>query len=402
MDDERNNQMAIVQGRMQKEFKQFNNFCTVSQSRFNKNQEGEATFLFQLLEQRLFKHTPLLKGFFARKVYDYLHHTDIDDEINVLYAQVLPFCLETSMTVQYYHNQILDRKGGIITPVSINNNLILSNLLEHSLQDYVEEKLPRSTSTIVNHHLRVIQKVVDLGQLIEKQNNLYTNYRDQVYGIEQHPWLGYVDHTVIQEVQAIIVGVAPELEGSKFLEWYLQRIFLTGAFIYPETVRMIAELSGGNPRSIQNLEHFAGLYGMMVQIVNDLCDLVPSTFNANSPTKGQTDAYSDLKTKNITLPLLLHLKNQADGYVKQHLESRANILTPSNEWKALKELFNSKSIAKTRESIVQLRKRSVSLLDKDKGNPNYSLFVNMCDFAYSNTFEHFYRRLRRQKPNFLS
>lgn len=392
MDENRHNEMVGVQLKTQEEFEKFRVFCASSLSRFT-TQEGESSFLFELLKQRVYDSTPLLKAYVTRKIYDYLEQKSIDTEVNEIYAQVLPFVMEAIMTIQYYDNQILDRKAGVNTPELINNNLILGNLLRQNLLEYLEAVLPASFFEVIQRHLRLMLKIVDLGQLAEKQNNLYPNYRDKVYGMQwNEKVLKFLDQEVIAEVKGIILNVAPELTGSTFLDWYLKRIFFSGAFIYPQTTRMILALLGKNARDQHELLHFFGLYGMMMQIINDVTDLVPSEVSKDLIAKHRTDAFSDLKTQNVTLPLLIHLENQKGGWVREKLEQNVSELTETDEMTILKELFSTACIEKTQKIGKAIANKARALLDSQ--NPHTFLFKDMCNIA---NFNQSYKRLAEIK-----
>lgn len=395
MDSHNYNEMLGMKKEIQDEYQAFEDFFSSSLNRFTIQQEGEPSFLFSLLKRRVFHGNPVLKAYFTRKIYDYIKLKSIEEEADALFSRVLPFGIEALMAIQYYDNQILDRKGRVTTPALINNNLILSHLLQQNLLEYLETRLPGSAFNLVARDFRLILKIVDIGQLTEKQNNLFSNYRGNTYGLQWNEKVcEYIDDMVLQEVKDIILNIAPELNGSTFLDWYLRRIYFTGAFIYPQFVKLIAKLLGEEATNHRSLVHFSGLYGMFLQIVNDLTDFIPSDESAQSVVKNQTDAFSDMNTKNITLPLLIHLEQQKDGSVRNYLENKETRLTREEEWTVLKSLISSGSVDKTRKIIVNLCTALKKLLDKE--NKNYPLFANMCDFAYSNKFENFYGRYLRR------
>ena len=383
MNENRHNEMVGVQLKTQKEFEKFRVFCASSLNRFT-TQGGEPSFLYSLLEKRMYGRTPVLKAYFTRKIYDYLAWPAMDESSNELFGQVLPFFMETAMTIQYYDNQILDRKGGVINAELINNNLILNNLLRECLWEYLEASLPPREFTIVNKHLRLILRMVDVGQLTEKKNNLFPNYLNNVYDIEWNERvLMHLDQKVIADIKGIILCIAPELEnGTAFLDWYLKRIFFSGAFIYPETTRMILKLIEKEDQDHYKLLHFSSLYGMMMQIVNDITDLVPSAVTKHSVVKRRTDAFSDLKTKNVTLPFLIHLENQEGGFVREKFEQVGFELTGKDELEVLKELFSTSSIEKTQTIGKRLAHEARSFLDE--ANPNTGHFKDMCNIANFN------------------
>lgn len=379
MKESRYNEMVGVQRKTQLEFEKFRIFCSSSLNRFT-TQEGESSFAFKLLEEKMYDRTPLLNAYFTRKAFDYLIKGFIDDEVEDIYAQVLPFVMEATTTIQYYNNQILDHKAGVNTPELINNNLILNNLLRECLWGYLEATLPSLEFNTINKHLRLILRMVDVGQLTEKKNNLFSNYRDNVYAVEWNEGvLMHLDQKVIADVKGVILDIAPELTGSTFLDWYLKRIFFSGAFIYPQTTRMILELLGKNAENHHELLHFSGIFGMLMQIINDVTDLVPSEVSKGSIGKHRTDAFSDLKTQNITLPLLIHLENQKGGLIREKLEQSVYEFTETDEMNILKELFSTECIEKTKKIGKGIAHKARALLDLQ--NPNTFLFKDMCNIA---------------------
>lgn len=388
MKGKRHDEMVGVQRKAQQELVKFKAFCASSLNRFTK-QEGKPSFLFKLLENRLYQETPVLKAYFTRKAFDYLRQGYIDDDVNVIYSQVLPFALEALMAIQYYDNQILDRKGGVTTTEAINDNLILGNLLRENLLDYLDEVLSNEDFALVQRHIHLILKIVDTGQLTEKLNNLYPNYRDKDYNLQWgNKEISLLDSSAVEMANAIILEVVPALKGSNFLDWYLKRIFFSGAFIYPQTARMLMELHGDNKAEYAELLQFSSLYGLMMQIVNDVTDLVPTKDSKNSAVKQPNDAFSDLKSQNVTLPLLIHLETKKDGLVRKMMEEKQMELTANEEMNILKELFSTKCIEKTQDIGKCIADKTRAILPLS--NPNTLLLNDMCNIA---NYNRHYKRL---------
>lgn len=352
-------------------------------------------FKFDLLEKRLKAKRPLLKAFFSAKVYHYLCNISLEDALDhKLYNQLIPLMMEVIMTIQYYENQFLDGKGGVTTHHLVEANRNLGVSLRMLSIEYLKEypAIAEGQRRIIIKYFEEILRVVEYGQWTERYNNLYENYYTNLY---KFGWgtgmLKKLDNEVIEHVQSIIIKNVPELNNKiDFLSWYLKRIFFAGAYTYIGIVHMLSDLLNAQKKDTPLLK-FAAYYGMLMQIVNDLTDFVPTDYNAPNTTKDKSDTFNDLKTKNVTLPILVYLvSSNKDSLLKKKLVAEESELLEVEEYEILHELISSKTIDKTLDICIQIKEHIISVLDKE--NINTSLLNNLCDVVHTNKFTNFLRK----------
>jgi geranylgeranyl pyrophosphate synthase len=280
------------------------------------------------------------------------------------FERQLPFILEVIISVQYYHNQILDRKGGVTTHAAINDNLIMGNLLKDQLYRYIDNLgLEDADRKKVIRSVRSIFEYVDIGQYIEKSCNTYEVYCS---GQWSHPFGNLdalVDANCIREVTEVIQSVHP-IKRTDYLHIYLQRIYLTNAVLFIKATGLIATLLDVDPDVQHQADRFAGLFGMMQQIMNDNCDMVPSTMASGTVEKHCTDAFSDLRNRNITLPILLHIQRRNKGMIADYLKNTALEL---NERIAFQQLCAGFSIYYSIDCGKCLRNKLIAYLSPQGG-----------------------------------
>lgn len=236
------------------------------------------------------------------------------------FEQQLPFILEVIISVQYYHNQILDRKGGVTTHAAINDNLIMGNLLKDQLYRYIDNLgLEDADRKKVIRSVRSIFEYVDIGQYIEKSCNTYEVYCS---GQWSHPFVNLdalVDADCIGEVTDVIQSVHP-IQRTDYLHIYLQRIYLTNAVLFKIATGLIAALLDVDREVQLQAGRFAGVFGMMQQVVNDNSDWVPSRFQESTVEKGCGDVFCDLNNKIVTMPTIIHFERNTDGKILAQYE----------------------------------------------------------------------------------
>jgi len=335
---------------------------------------------FSLLEYKLKEGLPL-RGYFSRKVYQYVvsYHSHQDDPASeLIFFRKLPFLLEVVMTIQYYHNQILDGKAGVTGRAAISKNLLLANILKEELYCYIRETFGTHSQT-VEHYIRQIFRLVDFGQLMEATYNRYTNYlQDKLPKI-----LLSSEHTIPEAVQNTLLNlINHSSEKRSFLKVYLQRIYLTSAILFKLAAELICKiLNGNNPDT--DFTNFITYYGVMLQIVNDNCDFVPSKYEEKTVGKRAFDSFSDLKNKNVTLPIFLHLNERKKGPIRQFLQM-GKLRTTNWEACLFNEMIRSKIIFKAIDIGKEIGALAKSYLDKE--NPHAWAFDDMVDISVFNRF----------------
>ncbi|MBL7794337.1 MAG: polyprenyl synthetase family protein [Saprospiraceae bacterium] len=296
------------------------------------------------------------------------------------FEQQLPFILEVIISVQYYHNQILDRKGGVTTHAAINDNLIMGNLLKDQLYRYIDNLgLEDTDRKKVVQSVRSIFEYVDIGQYIEKSCNTYEAYRS---GQWSHPFGNLdalVDANCIREVTEVIQSVHP-INRTDYLHIYLQRIYLTNAILFKKATTLIATLLEVDQEIQQRADQFAGLFGMMQQVVNDNCDFVPSIHGEVTIAKNKEDAFCDLKNKLITLPLLIYLQRRQQGPIYRYLES---VDESFDERACFNDMTRTTVIYYALAIVKKVKKLIIKKLD-DKD------LSQLCEVADNNRFYKYY------------
>ena len=379
IDSRRYFKMTDVQKAIQQEFEIFQQYSLVN--------GVESRKFYQLLYRRL-HGKPTLRAFFAVVIYDYLKaygHKAKGVPDSFFYRQ-FPFILEVIISIQYYHNQILDRKYGVDNHLSIGNNLNAANLLRDQLADYIEGSVQDKTvKGVVSRHVRKIFQYVDIGQYMERRCNRYNN------------WSGYLDlhHSFSETVEAFIdqhcIDLALDAIEKKtglsngqnlFFRRYFERIYLTNAAMYKVTSLILLELlNARNPGVV----HFSSLFGITKQVINDIADLIPSRKNPGTDSKRPKDAFADLRNCNVTLPLGFHLLAHPNGHIGKYLKNKGKMnWNEQLEETAFLECLQSHSVYQAIRTGKKLKRQAISCLDKS--NPEYELLLDMAGVADWNKY----------------
>ncbi|GJM34068.1 MAG: hypothetical protein DHS20C18_30690 [Saprospiraceae bacterium] len=307
--------------------------------------------VFQPLVKRI-EGTPI-RAFFVHKIYEEIkavHKRGLAFPKSrlkeTLFTQQLPLLFEGIISVQYLHNQILDQKHGVRSSAKIADNLLRANLLKDYLYEYVAAYIDPSVEKKVTACLRQAFRYVDIGQQMEKQWNTYEmfthpeNIPDTVLAPEVEQFIA------LEELTPFRAALQKELPREKweFADLYLQRIYLTCGALFILAVELITDLLGTPPSTSQRLKRFAVCYGLMRQLINDNADVVPSSLGLSTLNKFPEDAFSDIRNRNITLPLILHLSEQPNGPIGQWLASGATSLSPDQEATFVQTLQSSFAI----------------------------------------------------------
>lgn len=378
MNDYRAKEMLKVNRRIQKELEVFKSI--------NKDRTLAPAF-FKILESKVDGRS--LRAYYCFKLYEFLKGRSAVTHDASFFVKKLPFILEVIISIQYYHNQILDGKGGVITHSAINDNLILANLLKDHLYRYIDESVPENYRKLLAEQVRSIFECVDIGQYIEKHYNTYEAFISQEVPDElQNKINKLVKKTYIDEVAKTITNVYTiRKENISYLRTYLQRIYLTNAILFIKTADLVSDLLEVDKRLKNKMERFVAHFGLMQQIVNDNCDFVPSRYNNGTKAKSNKDALCDLKNKCITLPTLIHLQKCPNGAIAQYLKL--------SDYKFDEEFFFIEIVENW--SIFYAMSAAKSLADKmikeyQVATCTINGFNNLWSVAFNNRFyKHFYR-----------
>ncbi len=255
-----------------------------------------------------------IRGYFVRKMYDYIIAESIMKGLAVRsnlplkwFEISLPLLAEMIISLQYYHNQILDRKGGIVTHAAISNNLIAGNLFRSTINYYIEknfkidelsrEKVRNTVDTILTH--------VDIGQYLDKN---WGNYECLIHGLPQNASLGDRINSVILE--DVIEDIWEEIKShgisdskEQFTKMYLRRIYLCNGSLFILFNRLLCDLLEYKGDLLE-IERFCAYLAIPLQIMNDNIDFLPP----KTVAKGENDVYSDLKNHTMSLPLIFYFE----------------------------------------------------------------------------------------------
>ena len=105
--------------------------------------------IFELVRKRM-GGAPL-RAYFVQKIFDIHSSLSVfssfyplskNKDIQKLGRIQIPFIFEMVISIQYLHNQILDKKANILTHDDVNRNLLAANLLKDLLYQYIDEEVP--------------------------------------------------------------------------------------------------------------------------------------------------------------------------------------------------------------------------------------------------------------------
>lgn len=370
--------MKKIQELIQNEYQFFKSWY-YQQAVFTINGE----FPFRLLENRICgEKQRSLKAYFAYSIYTFLaiqNSRFITQKNKLLFEQRIPFVAEVLMTIQYYDNQILDKKGGVTDHESIVNNLKLSALLRSVLYDYINDEaiFEKNIGIIINKWSTRILKQVDQGQLLEKKNNLYGNFNSGLFSINYDHSNDQIFDKCLNSAKEIILASAPELKNhDHFLNEYIKRVYLAGASMYPSLVQMITEiLDYKENNKLDVLFFFSGMLGITLQTVNDTVDNVPSCATQITVAKKHGDAFSDIKNGNITLPILLHLQNSKTDLIEGLIVNQIFDISLGLEKAIFRELDDSGAIVLSKAITKKLADFTKNIINEIE-SPSVVDFLN--------------------------
>lgn len=388
MNGRRSQEMQLVRTAIIKEYRYFQELTRV-------NLEVE---IFQLLDRKV-NNLPL-RGYFAKKLVDYMleeYHIPETSVIRQLFPGKIPFILEVVITIQYYHNQILDGKGGVTDPDRIKQNLILSNLLKEQLYQYIDQAVPENYKSLVTDFVRKIFKYTDIGQWMEKRFNTYDFLMSDKKA--QNPFSPEIEQIIDETSVRLLMEKAKELlnrniEFDGFLELYFIRIFLVSGTFFQFTTQLLKKILVPEhlDTDFRAIEKFSAFYGIMLQLVNDNCDWMPSRFEHRTVAKNYDDAFCDLKNRNVTFPIFAYLLDN-NGLIKNYLESEHTEIPEGMQNDLFFEILESGAMKKAIHFGKIVGKEA--LLYLNPANSNWILFEDMVKISnFNRYYYHFFEEMR--------
>lgn len=344
------------------------------------------------VEQRIEKLP--LRAFFVKQLFDLLYQElKWSQKASLLFAKKnddftvkLPFVFEVIISIQYLHNQILDQKAGVDHPQQINNNLLQANMLKDMLFEYIDNNFDIQAAHLIRKAARQSFVLVDFGQQLEKKYGTIEQFSQATSfsspNIPQ-PIEQQIDLSSIQEVLDNIQKEIP-LNYWDFTLTYIKRVFLTCGALFKISAELIADLLGIEGETKKQLSDFATSYGIMRQIINDNADFAPTQLGLTATGKLATDAFSDLKNNNITLPVILHLANTKKSNITQYIGQRD--LLQKNE--VQQEIANELRLSTAWFTSVWIARHFAAIAQRflPQNNEAAALLSNTCDIAYWNKF----------------
>lgn len=371
-----------------------------------------AYFLFQYLKEEV------KEGFFNKvkkkiKYPNLFQKSNIKDSNEIseqFFTHQFPFILEVIISIQYYHNQILDEKSGIETEDRMKDNLVISNLLKGQLFRYIDVlDLSNETKYKLNKFSNKIFELVDNGQKIEKSYNNYQSYSKMVDDKKEVPtfkklFSENIDAKLLNQITNLAAEIAG-LDGPHraYLKLYFQRIYLTNASLFQETGSFLANLLKVSKRKSRRITQFATITGLMLQMVNDNNDFIPSRFMEETAGKDAEDAFSDLRNLNITLPLLIHLGKKKIGaianflLIEKHRKTNGkSSLSLYEERKIFEDITESEAIYLSMKIPKEIKKGALKLLNKNNAKIN-PLIKTLSSVDNNRFYWHFYEKEEEYK-----
>lgn len=278
---------------------------------------------------------PSQRSQFVKFLYDYI--IEYGKEYNIPVKEIdgnlvikLAVLAELIIDCQYYENYIFDGKNGVTDSVQIRKYLNAAMLLKSEIFKYIREGFSDDPDTAekVRACTDNIFNLVNIGQQIEANWNHYDTFLDEER-LKELPNFGYfvdknINNDIIKEIKKIILkGIDSSLHERNFMHLYLVRLNLISVALFSKFGDLLLDLTSfPDNNTAQRIRRFSTLFGTCVQMVNDNIDIVPEHTGSKVPE----DAFSDLRNKNITLPIFyyLTLHKKGKGQLKTILNSNAD------------------------------------------------------------------------------
>lgn len=352
-----------------------------------------STDSFKLLTDRLDGGSPL-RARFVVMIKNYVSYENGTTKY-IKITHILSYLMEALMVVFYYDNLIYDRKKQVYDHESICRTLQTRNSLYDAINRYISKRPQISNKLRIEllDLVRDIHNIVNEGQKIERNFNFYGSWSLPLN--ERAPSFDLLTEnqaeTTIAQAMQIVTAVFPFPEDKLvFLKNYLQRIYMTSAFLFVRLTRFCLQRSNVGMECAQNMLNYAGLFGIMHQIVNDVTDFKPAFGADITATKDHQDDLKDLRNKNITLPLMIHLLKAPESKIKTFLDHPAY---PGNFFPEVysDDICASSAIYIAMKAGKEMSKTIIPLLNPE--NPYTTCLTDAARIAENNRFyRYFYDR----------
>lgn len=189
--------------------------------------------------------------------------------------------VELELCSMYYGNRIYDEKGGEKSK-GVTAQQIMAAKITRDLATRVIEDLDCAPQQIekVLHLMNESDLVFESGQFFDAFENVYSRKKDASF-------------------EEMIVS-------------FRKRTYMINASYCEKIAKMGAILADSGAKEINALSVFGKKYGMLLQIVNDVADFVPSSDNTGTSEKIPEDSYSDVRHGKLTHPVIYTLHHGTD------------------------------------------------------------------------------------------
>lgn len=367
------------------------------------NAISPAYFPFVIVQDKL--SAKPLRAFFIRTLFEYLGTGVQNSQKSKLEAlkNKLGFVAETLLCIQYYNNQIFDRKGGITTKKSIDNHINLRDILESDLLDYIDGEIEVPYRHAVRLYVRQTLRFGAAGQILEDHYNTYECWQNEadiadILSEEGERFINREVMFVFKKIVGATTGAfgisgfdeADKNSKSRFLTLYFKKIYLRNAALYILGTQLVLDIFKVEDERREALLHFATWFALMHQLVNDNADMVPSQYYLTTCAKSHLDAMSDLRNNIITLPVMIHLLQTNDSATKLVLDRKMTDLPACLETRIFREITQRWSIYIAMTITKAIKTNALEALYaagfSTKNERAFKYLEDMCNIADNNKF----------------
>ncbi|MBL7786926.1 MAG: hypothetical protein JNM36_13545 [Chitinophagales bacterium] len=304
----------------------------------------------------------------------------------------LAFIAEAIITIQYLHNQIIDKKAKVTDNAAIRKNIIASNVLRELLFDYITtmQFIDKNNKKKIEKTVGKIFLLVDMGQSMELNYGHYSAFKKNSFSAITDSSINHLFDDYFGDFELVMVTLLSNVpqEHHIFLQLYFRRIFLTNVALCILLTEINCTLL---KEANSNVSRFAVIYGFLFQIVNDVADIIPIE-GKETIGKNENDVFSDLKNQNITLPLFWHLLKAPRRLVYRYLENpvRNQYIVEYFQKEILLELRDSGAI----DICIQIG-RDLAKIAGNLLNPNNPATLFLKDLLTIGYWNIYYKKIHK-------
>lgn len=338
--------------------------------------------------KKKFQHLSV-RGPFAVAIYGYLKEQARGEGISLndvfpenLFTTQLPFIAEMAMVIQYLENHILDGKDGV-NPVKgldwelIKDKLLASHYLKDFLYSYVRQRVfPEACPEreILLDCLRRMFQFTEEGQFAERRWSSLEHVRN---GIPNLPPFSRevedsINYELIEEVWSYFLKFGMNPQRESFARFYLKRMYCTNAQFFILLSECIARMINYHGKRLNTLRYFSAGFGLIAQMVNDICDYLPASYQQATSAKIPEDAYSDLRNNNLTLPFL---------FVVEDFEMAKKLLSNDMYSDDIQHKWFDRVKDSCGDTIIPMLRSYAKELKKNLNSPNSNATIQLGDFT---------------------